>query len=113
MILNIITGNMTQKLYKLEWNEHDWPAYQAKIYSIQNAIYEASKIGKTEEIKELQKQIIDSPEAKLLSVKKVTQENTGKKTPGVDGVTVLQNHRRNNLAKTLEINDKASPIRRC
>ena len=113
MILNIITGNMTQKLFKLEWNEHDWPSYQAKIYGIQNAIYEASKKGKTEEMKELQKQIIDSPEAKLLSVKKITQENTGKKTPGVDGIIVLQNNRRNNLAKTLEINDKASPIRRC
>ena len=53
MILNIITGNMTQKLFKLEWNEHDWPSYQAKIYGIQNAIYEASKKGKTEEMKEL------------------------------------------------------------
>lgn len=115
MILDIVIifGNMTRKLFKLEWNEQDWSSYQAKIYGIQNAIYEASKKGKVEEIKELQKQTTNSPEAKLLSVKKITQENTGKKTPEVDGVIVLQNNKRNNLAKILENHDKASPIRRC
>ena len=51
MILNIITGNMTHKLFKLEWNEHDWPSYQAEIYAIQNAIYEASRKGKSEDRK--------------------------------------------------------------
>jgi hypothetical protein len=42
MILDIIRkGEMTHKLSNLEWSEHEWPSYQAKIYSIQNAIYEA------------------------------------------------------------------------
>jgi len=48
----------------------------------------------------------------LLAVRKVTQDNKGKNTPGVDGVASLTPVQRNELATNLKLNDKATPIRR-
>lgn len=51
-------------------------------------------------------------EAKLLAVRKVTQDNQGKATAGVDGVKTVLPPNRLELAKSLKISGKASPLRR-
>lgn len=103
---------MIKNIYELNWEDHDWSYYQAKVYDKQHKIYELSRFSDTTEFKVLQDEIIKMPEAKLIAVRKITQENTGKKTKGVDGVLVLNSKKRNSLAKTLKINNKTSPIRR-
>jgi len=55
---------------------------------------------------------INSRSAKLLAVRRVTQDNKGKKTAGVDGVKSLYPHERLFLAEKLKIGDKAKPTRR-
>jgi RNA-directed DNA polymerase len=50
--------------------------------------------------------------AKCLAVRKVTQENTGKKTAGVDGVKSLTPKQRLELVKSLKITQKSQPTRR-
>ena len=70
---------MTQKLFKLEWNEHDWPSYQAKIYGIQNAIYEASKKGKSEEIKELQNKLLILQKLSCFRLKRLLKKTLEKR----------------------------------
>jgi hypothetical protein len=50
--------------------------------------------------------------AKCLAVRKVTQDNRGKKTAGVDGVKDLAPAQRLDLARTLRPQPKVNPVRR-
>jgi RNA-directed DNA polymerase len=50
--------------------------------------------------------------AKCLAVRKVTQENKGRKTAGVDGVKSLEPSQRFALIKQLKLKDKSQPTRR-
>ncbi len=56
--------------------------------------------------------MIDIPEAKLLAVKRVTQDNRGRKTPVVDGVKSLNLKQRMDLVKSLKIDGKSNSIKR-
>jgi retron-type reverse transcriptase len=57
--------------------------------------------------------LLKSPEAKLISIRRITQDNQGKITPGVDGKTFLSPIERLNLAKAgIILDGKASPLRR-
>jgi RNA-directed DNA polymerase len=60
----------------------------------------------------LQKTLIKSYYNRLLSVRKVTQDNSGKKTAGVDKVKSLTPKQRLELAKNLTLGNKSKPIRR-
>ncbi len=60
----------------------------------------------------LQKTLIKSYFNRLLSVRKVTQDNQGKKTAGVDRVKSLNPKQRLELAKNLKLGNRAKPIRR-
>lgn len=50
--------------------------------------------------------------AKALAIRRVTQDNQGKKTAGVDGVKALTPTERFELISSLKINGKSSPTRR-
>ena len=56
--------------------------------------------------------MIRSRSAKLLAVRRVTQDNRGKKTAGIDGVKSLTVNQRLRLAQTLPLEDTATPVRR-
>ena len=51
-------------------------------------------------------------EAKFLAVRKVTQDNRGKKTAGIDGVCLLASAKRAELAYSLKIDGRCDPIKR-
>lgn len=53
-----------------------------------------------------------SRSAKLLAVRRVTQDNQGKRTAGIDGVKSLTQPERLALVDTLRIGSKAKPVRR-
>jgi RNA-directed DNA polymerase len=50
--------------------------------------------------------------AKTIAVRKVSQDNQGKKTAGIDGVKSLTPKKRLELVQTLKIREKAQPTRR-
>ena len=56
--------------------------------------------------------MLHSRAARFLAVRRVTQENQGKKTAGVDGVKSLTPPQRVALAVTLTLGAKAQPVRR-
>lgn len=58
-----------------------------------------------------QKVLVQSLSAKLLALRRVTQDNRGKSTAGVDGIKSLNPYERVKLARTLKL-DGHSPIRR-
>ncbi len=60
----------------------------------------------------LHRLLVKSRSARLLAVRRVAQENQGKRSAGVDGVKSLTPPQRLALAQTLKIGQKAQPVRR-
>jgi len=94
------------------WNDVDWTLVSKRVERIQLRIYKASRAENTELVQYLQKKLLRSMDAKLLSVRKVTQLNKGRKTPGVDNVIALKSDEKLQMAQTLKVSGKAHPIRR-
>jgi RNA-directed DNA polymerase len=68
------------------WSEIDWAATEAAVKRLQGRIYRAVAAGKGRQVKNLQKLLVRSTSAKRLAVRRVTQQNAGRNTPGIDGV---------------------------
>jgi RNA-directed DNA polymerase len=94
------------------WKDIQWTNIEKTIFRLQLRIYKAAANGEFEKMYKIQKLIINSKLAKYLSVRKVTQENAGKKTPGVDNKTYETSTEKFLLANNLTIDGKSQPIRR-
>src|SRR6266849_6696485 len=86
------------------WNKLPWRKLEQHVYRIQKRIYRASQRGETRKVEKLQKLLLKSKSARLLAVRRVTQENQGKKTAGIDGVKSVPPHARFTLAEQLHPN---------
>jgi len=95
-----------------EWNALPWKHVERQVFKLQTRIYRASSRGDTRAVHRLQRLLMASKAAKCLAVRKVTQDNRGKKTAGVDGVKSLSPEHRLALAATLTLRPKAQPARR-
>ena len=101
------------KLNIENWDGIDWKQAEKSVFRLQKRIYRASEKGNEKVVRKLQKLLQRSTSAKLLAVRRVTQENQGKKTAGVDGVKSLAPRKRLKLVKELKINKvKSKPTRR-
>ncbi|MGO2498956.1 MAG: group II intron reverse transcriptase/maturase [Vibrio litoralis] len=69
-----------------QWQSIDWKSVEAHVLKLQMRIAKATREKKYGKVKSLQWLLTHSRSAKLLSVKRVSQ-NKGSKTPGIDGVT--------------------------
>lgn len=67
------------------WHSIDWQQAHEEVRRLQARIVKATQAGRWGKVKALQRLLTHSYSAKVLAVKRVT-ENDGKKTPGVDGV---------------------------
>ncbi|NJM17973.1 MAG: group II intron reverse transcriptase/maturase [Richelia sp. SM1_7_0] len=94
------------------WRNIPWKTLERRVYKLQKRIYRAAQRGEIKVVRKLQKIILHSWSAKCLAVRKVTQDNTGKKTAGVDGVKSLSPAARLALVGKLKLKSKAKPIRR-
>ena len=96
----------------MEWNHIPWHKLDRKVFKLQKRIFKASSRGDVKAVRRLQKTLIKSWSARCLAVRKVTQENQGKKTAGVDGKKSLYPSQRLKLTSNLKISHKAQPTRR-
>ena len=94
------------------WEDIPWPKVEVKVFRLQKQIYAASRRGDVRKVRQLQKLLRTSWSAKALAVRRVTQDNQGKKTAGVDGVKSLKPKERFELISNLKIKGKSSPTRR-
>jgi RNA-directed DNA polymerase len=95
-----------------EWNMVDWSKTERRVFKLQKRIYQASARGDVKTVHSLQRLLMKSWSAKCLAVRKVTQDNQGKRTAGVDGVKNLAPERRVELVSSLHLRAKAKPTRR-
>jgi RNA-directed DNA polymerase len=96
----------------VEWKNINWKQIERKVFKLQKRIYKASERGDVKAVKRLQKTLSRSWSAKMLAVRKVSQDNQGKKTAGIDGIKSLKPKERLELVKTLKLTGKSKPTRR-
>src|SRR2546423_14588315 len=98
------------------WNRVPWKKLEQHCFRIQKRIYRASQRGNQRAVQKLQKLLMKSESARLLAVRRVTQENQGKKTAGIDGVKSVSPAGRLALAETIHPKRmrkrKPKPLRR-
>jgi RNA-directed DNA polymerase len=81
-----------------DWEAVDWHAHEDNVGRLRQRIFKATQDGDLKRVRNLQKLMLRSWSNTLLSVRQVTQRNAGRKTAGVDGVVVLTNSGRAELA---------------
>ncbi len=95
-----------------EWKHLSWKSFERQVFKLQKRIYQASRRGDVTTVHHLQRLLMRSWSAKCLAVRKVTQDNRGKKTAGMDGVKNLTPRQRLELAQRLTPYLKTRPVRR-
>jgi RNA-directed DNA polymerase len=94
------------------WNTLPWKKFQRHVFKLQQRISRASNRGDRRTVRKLQRLLLHSRSARCLAVRKVTQENQGKKTAGVDGVKSLTPPQRLALVHSLRLGQPMQPVRR-
>ncbi|HET8636470.1 MAG TPA: group II intron reverse transcriptase/maturase, partial [Acidobacteriaceae bacterium] len=99
-----------------DWAMLPWRKLERHVYRLQKRIYRASERGNVPAVHRLQQLLMRSRSAQLLAVRRVTQDNRGKKTAGIDGVKSLRPPARLALVDALHPKHikrtKARPVRR-
>jgi RNA-directed DNA polymerase len=99
---------------KTDWNAIDWRKVHKSVSNLRRRIFRASKEGDHRKVRSLQKLVLRSYANALLSVRRVTQINAGRNTPGVDMLVVKTPKARSELVDQMRSYQpwKASPARR-
>lgn len=90
MILNKDLNNSTRSIYypsrSNKWTGVDWFKVEKTISNLQHRITKATESGNYRKVRDLQRLLNNSMSSRLKAVRIVAQENSGKNTPGIDGV---------------------------
>ncbi|AOY77259.1 group II intron reverse transcriptase/maturase [Clostridium formicaceticum] len=90
-----------------DWQQIGWQEIEGYVEKLQQRIYHAESLGEVRKVRDLQRMLINSGATLLLSIRRVTQLNKGKKTAGVDGYKALTSNERLELYHTMkELNIK-------
>src|SRR5689334_6444028 len=87
-----------------DWGLLPWRKLEQHVYRLQKSIYRAAERGNVLGVHRLQPLLIRSRSARFIAVRRVTQDNQGKRTAGIDGKASLTPPER--LALTQAIHPK-------
>lgn len=85
-----------------QWDDIDWKSIKKRVKNLRQRIYRATKNEQWNQVKSLMKLMMRSYANLLLSVRRVTQKNQGKKTAGIDGQKALTPKDRVKLVSEME-----------
>src|SRR6266487_2426355 len=97
---------------KVAWQGIAWKKVQRHVFRLQKRIDRAAQREEVRTVHKLQKLLVKSWYARLLAVRRITQDNRGKHTAGIDGVKSLTPAGRWRLAQALRLDGQATPLRR-
>jgi group II intron reverse transcriptase/maturase len=86
------------------WKDLPWKKFERHLFGLQSRLFKAAQIGDKKKIKSLQNLIARSDSTRYISIRQVTQLNSGKRTEGVDGKANLTEEERMSLAQELKNN---------
>src|SRR5437899_1253113 len=72
-----------------DWAQAPWRKLEQHVYRLQKRIYKAQSRGNVKAVHSLQRLLLKSQSARMLAVRRVTQDNQGKKTAGIDGIKAV------------------------
>src|SRR2546426_11542695 len=97
---------------KVAWQDIPWKKVHRRVFHLQKRIDRATQRGDVRTAHKLQKLLVKSWYARLLAVRRITQDNRGKHTAGIDGVKTFTPPQRWRLANTLHLDGTATALRR-
>lgn len=97
-----------------DWNSIDWKNANRVVRRLRQRIFKATRDGDLKRVRNLQKLLMRSYSNIVLSIRRVTQLNSGRKTAGVDKLLVLTPKARGTLADILAMRPawKVLPVKR-
>ena len=84
------------------WDAVGWRAAEETVRRLRQRIFTASQAGDLRRLRNLQKLMLRSRANALVSVRRVTEVNAGRKTAGVDGRVVLAGWEKADMAAWLQ-----------
>ena len=94
------TANVSYKI--TDWNLINWKKVNRVVRNLRQRIFKAAASGDWKRVRSLQRLMLASYSNRLQSVRKVTQVNKGKNTPGVDKIIVKTPTARGKLVDQLK-----------
>jgi RNA-directed DNA polymerase len=98
------------------WASVPWRKLEQHLYRLQKRIFKASQHDDVKTVHKLQQLLMKSRSARFLAVRRVTQDNQGKKTAGIDGVKSISPNQRMELVEAIHprawCQRKPQPLRR-
>lgn len=96
-----------------EWYDLPWAKLERNVFRLQKRIYKAVRRGDFKCVRNLQRLLLRSFSARALATRRVTQDNRGKRTAGIDGIANLPPPQRLRYVSLLRHLDyQPQPIRR-
>src|SRR6266540_2648808 len=89
----------------------DWRAAEGTVRRLRQRIFTASQAGDLKRVCNLQKLMLRSRANTLLSVRRVTERNAGRATPGVDGEVTLTPEAKAELADWVQRSSEPWAVR--
>jgi len=97
------------------WDHVDWRHQEEQVRRLRGRIFKAVRDGDWPAARNLQKLMLLSWANTLVSVRQVTQRNTGRRTAGIDGLVALTSQARAEMAVQVHASigsHRPSPVRR-
>jgi RNA-directed DNA polymerase len=97
------------------WDQVDWRCHEEQVRRLRGRIFKAAQDGDWPQVRNLQKLMLRSWSNTLVSVRQVTQRNTGRRTAGIDGLVALTSQARAEVAVQVHAaigSHQPSPVRR-
>ena len=109
-----VSNDIVTKETLKDWADINWKLVKKRIRNLRQRIYRATQNRQWNKARSLMTLMLLSYSNLLLSVRKVTLENQGKKTAGIDNQKVLTPEGRVNLVKDAQRNTpwKVHPTKR-
>ena len=85
-----------------DWADIDWRHVKKRVKKLRQRIYRATQNQQWNKVRSLKKLLLRSHANLLLSVRRVTQENQGRRTAGIDGQRALTGQERVALVKQMQ-----------
>jgi RNA-directed DNA polymerase len=109
------TTDVSVTIENSDWHNVNWRKANRIVRQLRQRIFKATQNGDIKRVRSLQRLMLRSYSNVLLSVRKATQDNQGRKTAGVDRVLVKTPLQRMKLTNDLAINNndwQPKPARR-
>jgi RNA-directed DNA polymerase len=99
----MLMANVTTQNYSnLKWSHIDWSAQNKMVNHLRQRIYRASEMGDLKRVRSLQRLMLKSTANKLTAIHRITQQNIGRNTLGIDNVIVQSHKARKTLYQALK-----------